>query len=64
MGDSFQLYLCNTRIIQDAHCKALRAPNQEILTLLHAQPADIMQNVLMSEGTADAIMGKYHNEMD
>jgi hypothetical protein len=52
------------RIIQDAHCKALRASNQEILTLLHAQPADIMQNVLMSEGTADADMGKYCYEMD
>ncbi len=23
-----------------------------------------MQNVLMSEGTADAAMGKYHNEMN
>jgi hypothetical protein len=38
--------------------------NQEILTLLHAQPADIMQNVLMSEGITDANMGEYHNEMD
>jgi hypothetical protein len=38
--------------------------NQEILTLQHAQPADIMQNVLMSEGLADAAMGEYHNEMD
>jgi hypothetical protein len=35
-----------------------------MLTLLHAQPADIMQNVLMSEGTADGNMGEYHNEMD
>ncbi len=38
--------------------------NQEILTLLHAQPADIMQNILMSEGTPDADMGKYYDEMD
>ncbi len=58
------MYLCNTRIIQDAHCKALRASNQEILTLLKAQPADIMQNVLMSEGTIDANMGEYYDEMD
>jgi hypothetical protein len=52
------------RIIQDTHHKALRALNQENLTLLHAQPDDIIQNVLMSEGTADANMGKYYNEMD
>ncbi len=64
MGDSFQMYLCDTRIIQDAHREALQVLNQEILTMLHAQPADIMQNVLMSEGTADANMGEYHDEMD
>jgi hypothetical protein len=58
------MYLCNTRIIQDAHCKALQLLNQEILALLHPQPADIMQNVLMSEGTADADMGKYCNEIN
>jgi hypothetical protein len=58
------MYLHNTRIIQDTHHKALQASNQEILTLLHAQPTEIMQNVLMSEGTADADMGEYHDEMD
>jgi hypothetical protein len=64
MGYSFQMYLCDMRIIQVVHCKALHALNQENLTLLHAQPADIMQNILMSECTADADMGKYYNEMD
>jgi hypothetical protein len=64
MGNSFQMYLRNKRIIQDAHGKALQASNQEIFTLQHAHPADIMQNVLMSEGTADAGMDKYYNEMD
>jgi hypothetical protein len=59
MGGSFRMYLCDTRIIQDAHREVLQALNQENLTLLHAQPADIMQNVLMSEGTTDADMGKY-----
>ncbi len=38
MGDSFWMYLCNTRIIQDAHHKVLRASNQETLTLLHQNP--------------------------
>ena len=64
MGDSFQMYLHDTRIIQNSHSETLQASNQEILTLLHAQPADIMQNVLTSEGTADADMGEYHGEMD
>jgi hypothetical protein len=58
------MYLRNTRIIQDAHHKALGVLNQEFLTLLHAQPTDIMQNMLMSEGTADANMGEYHDEME
>jgi hypothetical protein len=64
MGDSFQIYLHDTRIIRDAHRETLRALNQENFTLLHAQPADIMQTMLMSEDTADANMGKYHNDMD
>ncbi len=64
MGDSFWMYLSDTIIIQGAHCKALWAPIQEMLTLLHAQPADIMQNMLMSDGTANANMGEYCNEMD
>jgi hypothetical protein len=34
------------------------------MTLLHAQPTDIMQNMLMSEGTADADMVKYYDEME
>jgi hypothetical protein len=58
------MYLRDMRIMQDAHRKALQASNQENLTLLHAQPADIMQNVLMSEGTADADMDEYYHEMD
>jgi hypothetical protein len=64
MGGSFRRYLDNTRIIHNAHCKALQASHQEILTLLHAQPTDIMENMLMSEGTADANMGKYYDEMN
>jgi hypothetical protein len=58
------MYLRNMRIAQDAHRKALQVSNQEILTLLHAQPANIMQNMLMSEGTANADMGEYYDEMD
>ncbi len=49
--------------LNKAHHKALRASNQGISTLLHTQPTDIMQNVLMSEGKADANMGDCHYEM-
>jgi hypothetical protein len=58
------MYLCDRRIIQDAHRKALQASNQKISTVLHAQPTDIMQNMLMSEGTTDANIGKYYDKMD
>jgi hypothetical protein len=58
------MYLHDMRIILDAHHEALQASNQDILTLLHAQPNDIMQDVRMSEGTADANMGKHYNKMD
>ncbi len=58
------MYLRDARIIQDTHFKALQALNQEILTLPHAVPGDIMQKVQMSEGAADADMGKYYDEME
>jgi hypothetical protein len=37
---------------------------QEIFNLLAAQPADIIQNTLMSEGTVNGNMCEYHNDMD
>jgi hypothetical protein len=58
------MYLCDKRVIQDAHHKALRASTQEILNLLAAQPADIIQNALMSEGTVNSNMDEYQNDMD
>jgi hypothetical protein len=61
LGDSSCMYLWDTRVIQDAHCKALQASTQEILNLLVARPTDIIQNALMSEGTVNGNIGKYHN---
>jgi hypothetical protein len=58
------MHLCSTTVIQDAHQEALRASLLEILDLLAAQPADILQNALMSEGTVNGDMGKYHDDMD
>ncbi len=64
LGDSLCMYLCDTRVIQGVHHKVLRLSMEEIFNLLAAQPADIIQNTLMSEGTVDTNMGKYHNNMD
>ncbi len=36
----------------------------EVLNHLAAQPADIIQNALMSEGTVDGNMGEYHDDID
>jgi hypothetical protein len=52
------------RVIQDTYRKALRASMQEILNLLAALPVDKIQNTIMSDGSIDANMGKYHNDMD
>ncbi len=57
MGDSFQLYLCNTHVIQVQHREALRASSD---------PADILRLSIMSEETAgdDEDVGVYQDEMD
>jgi hypothetical protein len=64
MGDSFCMYLCDTRIIQDIHRKALRLSLQEIIYLLAAQPKDVCQRTLMSDVTPNDDMGEYYTEMD
>jgi hypothetical protein len=39
MGDSFRMYLCDTRIIhQDQHREALRASSEEVMDLISALP--------------------------
>jgi hypothetical protein len=57
------MYLCGTRVIEDVYCKTVQASKQEKLNLLAAQPADIFQNTLMSEGTVNNNMGNYHNDL-
>ena len=42
MGDSFQMYLRDTHIIQDHHHEALRASSEEVMDLVSALPADIL----------------------
>jgi hypothetical protein len=65
MGNSFWMYLCNMRIIQDQHCKALQALSKEVMDLIDALTAKIICLSSMSNGTGDADdMGVYHEDMD
>ncbi len=66
MGDSFQMYLRNTRVIQDQHRKALRALSKEVMDLVSTLPDNILRLSIMSDGTAGDKddMGEYHDDMD
>ncbi len=65
MGDSFRMYLHDTRIIQDQHHKALWASSKEVMDLISALPADILLLSTMSEETGDKDdMGVYYDDMD
>jgi hypothetical protein len=59
------MYLHDTRIIQDQHCKALQASSQEVIDLIDVLPAENICLSSMSDETGDADdMGVYHNDMD
>ncbi len=65
MGDSFRMYLHDTRVIQDQHRKAFQASSKEVMDLISVLPADILRLSTMSEGTGDEDdMGVYHDDMD
>jgi hypothetical protein len=65
MGDSFWMYLRDTRVIQDQHRKALQASSEEVMDLVSALPDDILRLSIMSDGTIDEDnMGVYHDDMD
>ncbi len=65
MGNSFGMYLCDTRIIQDQHHEALRAMSKEVMDLISALPADVLCPSTMSKETGDEDnMGVYHDDMD
>jgi len=66
MGDSFRMYLGDMHVIQDQHCKALRASSKEVMDLVSVLPADILRLSIMSEETAgeEEDMGVYQDEMD
>ncbi len=65
MGESFWMYLRDTRVIQDQHHEALRALSEEVMDLVSTLPIDILCLSIMSGGTGDEHdMGVYHDDMD
>jgi hypothetical protein len=65
MGDSFWMYLRDTRVIQDQDREALRASSEEVMDLVSALPDDILCLSIMSDRTGDEDnMGVYHDDMD
>ncbi len=66
MGDSFRMYLRDTRVIQDQHREALRASSEEVMDIVGALPDDILCLSTMSDGTDgdEDDMGVYHDDMD
>jgi hypothetical protein len=65
MGDYFQIYLRDMRVIQDQHRKALQALSEEVMDLISVLPADILCLSTMSKGTGDEDhTGVCHDNMD
>ena len=64
MGNSFQMYLCDTGIIQDKHRDTLRAASQEVIDLISASSANIPDLAGLSIVKLDNTMGNYIDEMD
>jgi hypothetical protein len=59
------MYLRDTCIIQDQHCKALQALSEEVMDLISVLPADVLCHSTMSKGTGDEDdMGVYHDDID
>ncbi len=65
MDDSFRIYLCDTRVIQDQHREALWALSKKVMDLISALPADMLLLSTMSKGTGEEEdMEVYHDDMD
>jgi hypothetical protein len=71
LGDSFKMYLCDAKSIQDKHLAALQTASSKVMTLISTPPDDIVQltatmsNLNVSNDTAeDKQMGAYIDKMD
>ena len=64
MGNSFQMYLCETGIIQDKKGNILRAALQEVINLIVGSLVNTLNLAGMSTVIEDDTMGNYKDNMD
>jgi hypothetical protein len=71
LGDSFKMYLHDTKAIQDKHLAALQSASANVMALIHPLPDDIvhltatMSNLnIPSNVLEDSQMGVYIDKMD
>jgi hypothetical protein len=71
LGDSFKMYLRDTKAIQDMHLATLQSASSDIMALIHTPPEDVvrltatMSNLnVPSNIVEDDQMGVYIDEMD
>ena len=43
LGDSFKMYLCDTKAIQDKHLAALQSASSDVMALIGTPPDDIVR---------------------
>jgi hypothetical protein len=71
LGDSFKMYLCDTKAIQDKHLAALQSASSDVIALIRTPPEDVVHlTATMSDLNVpcnivkDDQMGVYIDEMD
>jgi hypothetical protein len=71
LGDSFKMYLRDTKAIQDKHLAALHSASTNVMALIHTPPDDAvhltatMSNFnVPSNAVKDDQMGVYIDKMD
>jgi hypothetical protein len=71
LGNSFKMYLCDMKAIQDKHLSACHLASAGIMTLINTPPETFAQLTAMmcdldvtNNGTTVDQMGDYINEMD
>jgi hypothetical protein len=71
LGDSFKMYLCDTKAIQDKHLAALQSASSDIMALIHTPPDNVVRLTatmsdlnVPSDIVEDDQMGVYIDEMD
>jgi hypothetical protein len=71
LGDSFKMYLCDTKAIQDKHLAALQSASSNVMALIGTPPMDIVRLTatmrdlnVPNDIVKDNQMGAYIDKMD